>query len=293
MKLPEQVALGAIGVREGIGPVAAPQADVPVHGAAGLVLHGLRHEGRVDLVAHRRLADRALEQEHLVGQLHGVAVLEIDLQLGGAALVGQVVHVQALDLAVVVDVLDEGLELVHGIHAVGLADGFLAAGAADRRLQRVVRIGVALDEVELDLRRHDGMQAPVPEHAHDPAQDLPGRDVHRIALLRVAVVDDAAGGLLAPGHEPQRVQVGLRHHVPVRGIHHPFLEVVVDVLARHGLDEHGLRQAHAALLGELARRHVLAPRDARHVGHHGLDLVDLVVDEPFAQLLFIHGTHAR
>ena len=58
-------------------------------------------------------------------------------------------------------------------------------------------------------------------------------------------------------------------------------------------DEHGLGQAHAALLSELACGHVLAPRDARHVGHHGLDFVDLVLDEPFAQLLFIHGIHAR
>ena len=184
-------------------------------------------------MAHRRLADGALEQEHLVGQFNGVAVLEVDLQLGGPAFMGQVVHVDTLDFAVVVDVLDERLKLVHGIHAVGLAHGFLAARAANGRLQRVIRIRIALDEIELNFRRNDGHQTAGQVHTHDPAQHLPGSDIHRLIALGIAVVDHAAGGLLPPGHEAQGVQVRLGHHVPVRGIHDSLFEVVVDVFARH------------------------------------------------------------
>ncbi|KGD34604.1 hypothetical protein DO72_5888 [Burkholderia pseudomallei] len=51
----------------------APGLDVDdalmnVHRRAGLALHRLCHEGGVHVVAQRRLAHRALEQEHLVGE---------------------------------------------------------------------------------------------------------------------------------------------------------------------------------------------------------------------------------
>jgi hypothetical protein len=44
-------------------------------------------------VLHRRLAQRALEQEGLVGELQRVAVVEVDLHLRRTRLVGQGVDV--------------------------------------------------------------------------------------------------------------------------------------------------------------------------------------------------------
>ena len=80
---------------------------VDVHGRARLARHRLRHEGRVHVVAERRLADRALEQEDLVGERQRVAVTEVDLHLRGALLVDQRVDLEPLRLRVVVDVVEE------------------------------------------------------------------------------------------------------------------------------------------------------------------------------------------
>ena len=49
------------------------QALVHVHRAARLAGDRLGHEGGVHVVAQRRLAHRALEEEHLVGQASGWA----------------------------------------------------------------------------------------------------------------------------------------------------------------------------------------------------------------------------
>ena len=134
---------------------------VEVHRAARLALHGLRHEGRVDAVLERGLAQRALEQERLVGELERLAVVEVDLHLGGAALVGQGVDVDDLRLAPVVDVLEDRVELVDRLDAVALARRFRPARAPDRRLERIVRILVDLGQEELQLGRHDRPPPPL------------------------------------------------------------------------------------------------------------------------------------
>ena len=146
----------AVGRREQVGAGREVEhALVDVHGAARLALHRLGHEGRVDAVLERGLAQRALEQERLVGELERLAVVEVDLHLGGAALVGQRVDVDHLRLAPVVDVLEDRVELVDRLDAVALARRFRPARAPDRRLERIVRILVDLGQEELQLGRHD------------------------------------------------------------------------------------------------------------------------------------------
>ena len=54
-------------VGEKIVATTVRQRDVQVHRAAGLVVDGLSHEGRMDAVLQRRLAGDALEQDCLVG----------------------------------------------------------------------------------------------------------------------------------------------------------------------------------------------------------------------------------
>ena len=152
---------------------------VHVHRAARLALHRLGHEGGVDAVLERGLAQRALEQERLVRELQRVAVIEVDLHLRGARLVGQGVDVDFLHLAPVVDVLEDRVELVDRIDAVALARRFGSSRAADRRLERIVGILVDPGQEELELGRHDRAPAALGVGIEDLAQDLPGRDRHR------------------------------------------------------------------------------------------------------------------
>ncbi len=112
------------------------------------------------LQPQRRLAQRALEEEDLVGQAQRVGVEEVDLHLAGTDLVDQRVDVQLHALAVGVDVLEQRVELVDRVDRVGLARGLAAPAAADRRLQRHVGVGVARHQVELELGRHHRRPSP-------------------------------------------------------------------------------------------------------------------------------------
>ena len=90
-----------VGLAVRVGEDVPPRLDVvdrlvDVHRRARLARHRLRHEGRVHVVAERRLADRPLELEHLVGEHQRVAVAEIDLHLRGALLVDQRVDLEVL-----------------------------------------------------------------------------------------------------------------------------------------------------------------------------------------------------
>ena len=160
----------------------------------------LGHEGGVDVVRHRRLADGALQQEHLVGQGDGVAVPQVDLHLGRALFVDQRVHLQVLGLGEGVDVLEDGVELVDGADRIGPPAGLGAAGAADRRFERIVGVGVALDEIELQLRGDDRGPAFLAELGDDALQHLARGDLHRPAVVIVGVVDHLRGRLGRPRH---------------------------------------------------------------------------------------------
>ena len=96
---------------------------VDVHGAAGLFRVRLRHEGGVHLVAQRRLARRALEQERLVGEVQRIAVDQVDLHLRRPVLVDQRVDLDVLVLAELVDVVEQRIELVDRRDAVRLPAG--------------------------------------------------------------------------------------------------------------------------------------------------------------------------
>src|SRR3546814_20056546 len=92
---------------------------------------------------------------------------------------GQGVDVDALDLAEVVDVLEDRVELVHRVDAVGLAAGLAPARAPARRHPRVVGLGVHVDPDEFELPRHPPLPAPFPlapeppPHARAPTPPPP------------------------------------------------------------------------------------------------------------------------
>ncbi|MOA51497.1 hypothetical protein D3C78_1746530 [compost metagenome] len=97
-----------------------------VHRTARLVLHRLGQEGGIHPVAHRRLTHGALEQEHLVGQVHRVGVGEVDFQLRRAGFVDQRVHVQLHRIAVVVHQVKDRIEFVDRIDRIRLPRRFRA-----------------------------------------------------------------------------------------------------------------------------------------------------------------------
>ncbi len=129
-----EIALQAANVvEEELGGLAVPAGEdvlaglgiqdrlMDVHGRARLVLMRLGHEGRIHVVLQGGLAHGALEQEDLVGKLQRIAVIEIDLELGRAAFMRQRIDVELLRLAVIIDVLDDRIEIIGGIDAIGLA----------------------------------------------------------------------------------------------------------------------------------------------------------------------------
>src|SRR3546814_379342 len=148
-------------------------------------------------------SDLALEQEGLVGQQQRIAVVEVHLHLGGTTLVGQGVDVDALHLAEVVDVLEDRVELVHRVDAIGLAAGLAAARAADRRHQRIVRVGVHVDQEEFQLRRHHRLPALVDVELEDALQDVAGGDLHLPSGEVVGVADHLRRRLGVPGRSEE------------------------------------------------------------------------------------------
>ena len=203
-----------------------------------------------------------------------VAVVEVDLHLRRARLVDQRVDVEVLRLAEVVDVVEQRVELVDRVDAVGLAADLGAARAADRRLQRIVRVGVRLDQEEFEFRRDHGRQPRCRVELEHAAQHVARRHRHRAAVVVEAVVDHLRGRLGGPGHDADRLRVAGQHDVDLRRVNRA---VVVRVFAGDGLQEQRLGQAHALVLGVLLRRHDLAARDAGHVGDDGLDLGDRMI----------------
>jgi hypothetical protein len=256
--------------------VQVDHALVQVHRAARLALHRLGHEGGVHLVADRHLAHRALEAEHLVGARQRVAMVEVDLHLRRAHLVHQRVDLDALRLAPVVHDVEDVAVLVDRLDREALHAGLAAPGAAGRRLQRDVLVGLDLHEVELHLGCDHRAPALGLVELEDAAQHVARRQVDRRAVEADAVVDDLRRRLLGPGHQAQRAGIGHEPHVGVgdRG------EVLLRVVAGHRHRQHRLRQAQAEGRVVPVTRHDLAACLARHVGRQALDLVDAVFVEP-------------
>ena len=203
----------------------------------------------------------------------------------------QGVDVDLLRLAEVVDFLEQRVELVHRVDAVGLAAGLAPAGAADRRLQGIVRVGVDVDQEELQFRRHHGLPVVLGVERDHPLQHVAGGEGHRAAVEIVGIADHLGGGLRVPGHEPDGL--GVWGQIDVRGGRIGD-RVLARIVAGHGLHEERLGDPQAVLLhafDEALGRHDLAAPDARHVRHQAFDFFDLAV---FQELLDrAHGRLSR
>ena len=275
VRLAEQVAAAVVGVDR----------DVQVHGAARLALHRLGHEGGVDAVLQRHLAHQPLEHDHLVGQGQRVAVVEVDLQLGGAGLVDHGVQVQRGGLSIFVDGLDQLLVLVDRLQAVGLGRGLRPPRTPDRGGERQVGVGVDGGEVELQLRRHDGSPALGGIELQHRFQQAAGRALPVPAVGVVGVGEHEGGGRGVARRHAQGRGVGPQHHVLVAmgggpGVH-------LRVVAGDGQGEDAGRQPQrpvAHRLQELLGREHLAANHPVHVGHQAFHLADPVFTDPGVDL---------
>jgi hypothetical protein len=177
---------------------------VDVHGRSRLALDRLGHEGGVGVVLHRRLADGALEQEHLVGQFDGIAVAQVDLELARTLLVDERVDLEPLALGEMVDVVDQLVELVDRRRWNSRRRRRSDARAPDRRNQRIVRVGVLAHEIELDLRRDDRPPAMLAIGLDDAPQHVARvNSTMRPSWCARSQITCAVGSLL-PRHDRQR-----------------------------------------------------------------------------------------
>ena len=197
---------------------------------------------------------------------------EVDLDLPGAVFLDDRVDGETRIVRELVDRVDDRAVVVHRRHGVGLPARAAAAGPPHRRLDRLVRVGVGLDEVELELGRNHGCPAALGIELDDVLQYLARSDADRHAVLAVEVVDDLQRRLLRPGHGFRRRHVGPQHEValgPLVG------DIHLDVRARYRLVENRHRQVDDMVRAELLGRHGLTARHAREVRDDALHLVDV------------------
>ena len=147
-------------------------AVVQVHGAARLVLVRLGHESGVQVVLEGRFPRGAFEQEYLVRQFQRIAMHEVDLYLGNTVFMGVDVRLDSLLLGKLIYLFDDFLVFIKVLYTESAARGTLPAGAADRGLQRQIRVGIGLEQVEFYLRADNGLPA-APVIEFDPPVSIP------------------------------------------------------------------------------------------------------------------------
>src|SRR5262249_45146 len=158
-------------------------------------------------------------------------------------------------------------ELVDGGDAVRLPTGFRTARAPDRGLERIVRVDVRLDEIELELRRNDRLPAALRIQLEHVTQYVARRHRHAAAVRIEAVLNGLRGRPGGPGHPAHGLRVRLQHDVDLGGTHR--ITRVGRVVTRHGLQEDAFGQSHAFVFCEFFRGHDFAAGDAGHVGDDG------------------------
>ena len=119
----------------------------------------------------------------------------------------------------------------------------------------------------------------------DLFQHVARRQLNRVALFVVRVVNHLSRRLNRPRHEKYGVLIGTADHVNVGRIEEFVIDVVFDIVARYGLQQYALGQAHAFFGNELVGRRNLAACNPGKVGDHAFDFCDLVVFQPIGELV--------
>ncbi len=252
---------------------------VDMHGAAGFVGDGFRHEGGVAIVAQGGFADQTFEIEHLVGQPHGVTVDQVDLKLARAAFLGDTVNLKPLRLGKVVDVVDHGAEFIDGGHGIGLTCGSRAAGAAHHRFDLMRGVEVARDQKEFHLGGDNRLPALRAIKIDNAFEHIARRIFHRIAVAVKGVVDHLQCPVAGPGGGGRGRDIGPQDHV---FFDEPVGTGGVAPFTGDGLVEDAVGQVKIFLPCEFCGGHRFAASNAGEVGDDTFNFVEPLALQIFA-----------
>ena len=277
-EMTKTLVFGAVLIGKNIQPrLRIHDALVNVHSAAGFMFHWLGHKRGVYVVAQSSLMYGALENEHLVREVQGITVQEIDFQLSDTGLMDQAVYVQVLGFTKIVHFFDYRIEFVDGVNAIGLPACFSAARPADRRFQFMIRVKIFLYQVELYFGRNHRPPAFSLVQRQDPPKHIARCKRMRFTLPGITVMNDLGGRVFHPGNQSHGVGVRAEHHV---GVHRPHQFIVHNgVITRHRLHQDCLRKS-GVFLDEFVRRDELPARPARHIRYQALHFGDPVFLKP-------------
>ena len=160
-------------------------------------------------MAHGCLANGAFEKEHFVRQPQRVGVEEVNLHLPRANFVDQRVNIELHLFAIVVNVFEQRVKFIDCVNAVGLARSLSPAAAANRWAQQRVGVGIACDQIKLQLGRHHGLPAFGVKQVAHPAQHTARGKRHQLARWVKAVMNHLGGGVRCPRHDANGRQRGL------------------------------------------------------------------------------------
>ena len=223
-------------------------------------------------MAYGHFAGDAFEQKHLVSQIERVTVVQIDFHLRRAHFMNQGVQRNALDFAPVVHDVEDFIVIVHRIDAETLTTGFGALGAAHRRSQWQIFIGLHLHQVKFQLRRNNRFQAQIIIGLQHALQHIARGNLYRLAIETIGIVNDGSGRVFGPRHEAQTGGVGQQAHVAVGHGGKFFLRIITG----HRLGEHGFGHAYAFGGIVFVSGDDFTAGGAAHVGHQTFDFGDVV-----------------
>ena len=205
---------------------------------------------------------------------------KIDLHLPSAQLMNQRVDVEPHLAAIVVHIFKQRVELVHCVDRISLPRGLRATAATNRRFQRQVRIGVARDQIELQLRRDDGKQTFGAIKLNHALEHGARRVRNQSAVAIKTVMHDLRGGIGSPGHQTHGARIGHQMHVLVRGRDHVKVWAFGRELPCYRSSHDHLWKAHAAVFGEFFAGENFASRDAREIGDEAFNFSNAPLIEP-------------
>ena len=250
-----------------------------VRAAARMVAVGLGHEGRFHAVLQGNAPHQPLEPDRVIAGGECVGdMTQVDFELPGSVLGEYGARGQRLRARCGIDAGEQCRVLVQVRHRVDLRAELAPAGQRlARRLRAALRRALAVDQVELELDRHDRREAEiaeVPQHA--------GQHMSRIAVKRPAIVLVHADLHLRDFRsEPRdrRERACDRQADPVRVAVVEAETRRLHRAAEHVEREHRRRQQQSVAHDrfQLFDRHALAARDAHLVGQQQVDVAHLRV----------------
>ena len=152
----QQRGAGRVLAGKGIVAVLVIHRNVQVHAAARAFGEGLGHEGCLKPVGHRHALDQPLVHDRIVSRTQRVRLVpQGEFELAGGIFADPAFQRQALNIASLIEVIEEWLEILHFAQAIDLNVGRAVAGDHAARRDRAAILHVAEIEFQLD-RDHWG-----------------------------------------------------------------------------------------------------------------------------------------